>query len=729
MKYSNSCSETNRRPQSRCLSAVLMTIGFAFCQISLVMAAPPANIPASGNPKIGKGVSQEIAANGFANVVIALAEPKTPPGLVNMPKMKNEIALMQSAVLAGVDGDGYVGKYAFNSVPALAGALKSEKALNALANNPSVVKIDLDVGGEGHLASSVPLIGADLRHGLGNSGSGVVVAVLDSGLDTDNPDLADDLIAEACFADNDGSIDGVGRCPNGSDRQTGAGAAEDDAGHGTHVTGIITSNGTSGVVGVAPDADIVAIRVTYGPSFSGAFASFAEIIAALDYIIDNPGLGVQVINMSIGTNALFTGDCDAAAAWTIAGSTAINTLRANGVIAFASAGNNGSTTQMSAPACFSNVISVGSSDDSDVPAGTTNSNASTDIFAPGVNVDSSAIGGGTTNASGTSMASPTAAGCAALLIETAEATTPDDIETRLETSAFQVNVPGNGLSFPRIDCAPFANVPPVCDAGGPYVAECAATVGLDGTGSNDPDGGSLDFLWEGPIDGGSAVGPTPLVEFLAPTGAKNISLTVSDGEDDTQCSAPVTVEDTTMPSIILPADVIEECSAPDGTAVVLGTATATDSCDANPVVDNNAPALFPLGDTQVTWAATDADGNQASDIQLVTVVDTTPPEVTCNAPATITPPDAEISFTATATDQCQADVTPTITQYDCFKVNKKGKVIGKNASCLVSFAGDKLTISDVGGVSTFITWTAFATDASGNTGTEECSLQIANPGL
>ena len=65
----------------------------------------------------------------------------------------------------------------------------------------------------------------------------------------------------------------------------------------------------------------------------------------------------------------------------------------------------------------------------------------------------------------------------------------------------------------------------------------------------------------------------------------------------------------------------------------------------------------------------------------------------------------------------------------CFKVNKKGKVIGQNASCLVSFAGDKLTISDVGGVSTFITWTAFATDASGNTGTVECSLQIANPGL
>ena len=62
--------------------------------------------------------------------------------------------------------------------------------------------------------------------------------------------------------------------------------------------------------------------------------------------------------------------------------------------------------------------------------------------------------------SGTSMASPHAAGCAALLIEAGDATTPDEIETRLKTSGVQVTDPKNDLTFPRIDCVPDQNQPP-----------------------------------------------------------------------------------------------------------------------------------------------------------------------------------------------------------------------------------------------------------------------------
>ena len=276
----------------------------------------------------------------------------------------------------------------------------------------------------------------------------------------------------------------------------------------------------------------------------------------------------------------------------------------------------------------------------------------------------------------------------------------------------------------------FVDVPPICDANGPYLAECSVgSITLDGSGSFDPDGGLLSsFTWEGPFLGSPASGETPTVQFPGPTGDKQLDLTVQDDELDTaMCTAQVTVQDTLAPSIAAPDDVSEECAAPAGTPVALGSATATDACDPNPIISNNAPSLFPLGDTVVNWTATDDDGNQAFDDQTVTVVDTIPPDIFCNSPSTITPPDAPVSFTATATDQCEGALTPEITDFDCFKFTKKGKRVNKTKSCVVTFAGDQITISDSGGVSDTITWTVVATDASGNATTETCSLNVVNP--
>ena len=707
--------------------AAFLFMGFA----SIAQAAQPLT---SAEAKIGPGVLEQIRKTGSATVMIALkqspvieqAQGNRVIGL-DMAAEKSRIADMQSDVLARLGYYDYEERDTYSAVPALAGRIKSQAGLSALARNPHVVRIDIDAGGGGHLANSVPVIAADLRHAVGNTGGGIVVAVLDSGIDTDHDNLADNLLAEACFADDDGTIDGVGRCPNGSDRQTGPGAAEDDAGHGTHVSGIVTSNGTLGSVGVAPDAGIVAVKFTYGPSFSGAFQFYSELVAALNYVINNPQLNVQVINMSVGTNALYNGDCDNSNASNLAGAAAINTLRANGVTTFASAGNNSSSTQMSSPACLSNVISVGASDNSDVEASFTNSNASTDIFAPGVNVISSVPGNTTGNASGTSMSSPHAAGCAALMIEAGDAVTPDQIEALMESSAFTVTVAGNGLTFPRIDCSTFVNIAPICDANGPYLAECGASTQLDGTGSSDPNGDVLTFQWTGPFEVSPASGAMPSVVFTTPTGLKDVFLTVDDGLDDAQCSASVSVVDTTPPSISEPLDAVAECAAPEGTPVALGDATALDSCDPNPAISNDAPALFDLGDTDVTWTATDNDGNQASAVQTVTIVDTTPPEIFCNAVPSITPPDAPVAFTASADDQCHGPLTAEVTDYDCFKFTKKGKLIRKTNSCIVSISGDQISILDSGGVADIITWQVTATDGSGNNSTMECSVNVVKP--
>ena len=400
---------------------------------------------------IGPGVTQAVAA-GPAIVVVALQPPDDSGG--GAIELSSAISSAQNAVASTLVDAREV--YRFSYVPAMVLEVDDLQSIDALAKNPQVRRVDIDVGGTGLLADSSPLVGATNRHSQSNRGDNVTVAVIDTGIDSDHPDLVADVdgAAQACFGYN-GSGTGVGFCPDGTDLQVGVGAAEDDAGHGTHVSGIITSDGVVAPTGIAPDASVVAIKSLDNCSLGGCFYSFTlNVVAALDYIIANPQLGIDIINMSLGTNARFAGDCDNVTSWTMAGAAAINTLRSSGVTAFASAGNDGSGTLMGVPACLSNVIAVGASDDFDTVASFSDSNSKTDIFAPGVAIVADAIGGSTIALSGTSMASPTAAGCAALLLEAGEATTPDSIEARLQTSSVSVFDPTNGLLFPRINCEP-----------------------------------------------------------------------------------------------------------------------------------------------------------------------------------------------------------------------------------------------------------------------------------
>jgi len=217
------------------------------------------------------------------------------------------------------------------------------------------------------------------------------------------------------------------------------------------------------------------------------------------------------------------------------------------------------------------------------------------------------------------------------------------------------------------------------------------------------------------------------VVFEAPTGLKTVVLVVTDTEgDNDSCPADVQVQDTLAPFIQAPDDITAECTSPAGTPVDLGTPIVSDECDAAPSVSNDAPALFPLGTTTVNWLATDADGNQGQDLQSVLVEDTTPPQAFCNSPATITPPDAPIAFTATASDTC-GTATVIVTGYDCYMVNPAGKRVNKKLSCVVSAAGDTITVYDSGGVADRITWTIVATDTSGNTSSTACEVTVVNP--
>jgi subtilisin family serine protease len=429
----------------------------------LCVCRPEPVLAASG--KVGASVQAAVSGGSPARVVIALHEVPA-AGVRSLGTAAAQVSAVQDRALAALAGHYFELLHRFDHVPGLVVQV-DQAGLDALTAHPEVRRMDLDVSGAGSLASSVPVINADVLHGFGFTGSGVTVAVLDSGLQTDHPDLADDLMHQDCFLDEDGSINGVGDCPNGSDRQTGAGAAEDGKGHGTQTTGIVTSRGTVSAVGVAPDAGIVAVKVLDDSGTAGTFSFFTEIVAALDHIIaSHPE--VQVINMSLGTSALYVGDCDDSTAFNILGAAAVDTLRASGVVAFASSGNGSSGTRMSSPACLSQVISVGATDDGDIVAAFTNTSTTTDVMAPGVSVTSTGLGGGTSTGSGTSFASPHAAGCAALLLEAGLATTPDEIEARLESSGTQVVDATNGLSFPRIDCLQSAPAPAPAPALSPW---------------------------------------------------------------------------------------------------------------------------------------------------------------------------------------------------------------------------------------------------------------------
>jgi hypothetical protein len=143
-----------------------------------------------------------------------------------------------------------------------------------------------------------------------------------------------------------------------------------------------------------------------------------------------------------------------------------------------------------------------------------------------------------------------------------------------------------------------------------------------------------------------------------PLGTTDLTVTATDASGNhASAVVPVTVADTTPPVIAAPADVVAEANAVLST-VAIGSATATDIFPV--IVASDAPAAYPLGETTVSWTATDANGNQAGATQAVRVVDTTPPvlsvppDVTVIADGALTPVEAG---TATATDVFGATVT------------------------------------------------------------------------
>jgi hypothetical protein len=210
------------------------------------------------------------------------------------------------------------------------------------------------------------------------------------------------------------------------------------------------------------------------------------------------------------------------------------------------------------------------------------------------------------------------------------------------------------------------NLPPTINAGVDIVSECSETGGstitLDATGSTDPEFDSLTYAWSCSVALSDPAAAMPTAFF-----AKGPVVTCRvDATDLAACNPDadtvnVTVVDTTEPLVTAPDDVTAECESPTGTSVSIGTATAVDVCDPTLTVESDAPASYPLGETTVTWTSTDDDSNQGSDTQIVTVEDTTPPDLSVTlSETTLWSPDhkmVEIEATIEVSDICDANPT------------------------------------------------------------------------
>jgi len=315
-------------------------------------AARPAWLDAAASarlaPQLRARLEAPLPAEGLAVGVVLVERdlPRSPSA------RRARIAERQRTVIDAAAGRGFDERRRYGRLAGFAGRA-GERALEALAHHPLVLHVYLDGALHLNLAQGRPLVAADLAHAGGFTGAGVVVATIDSGVDTDHPDLADDLIAEACFCDNAVGISGC--CPNGRDSQTGAGSAEDDLGHGTAVAGVISSGGVDAAEGVAPDAGIVAVKV-FAASGGG---SFSDIAAGLDWVLDNhTHLGIRVVNLSLGDSTEYNNSLDSPCSNTNTAN-AIRDLTEEGVAVFASSGNESYDDGISFPACVPEAISVG----------------------------------------------------------------------------------------------------------------------------------------------------------------------------------------------------------------------------------------------------------------------------------------------------------------------------------------------------------------------------------
>jgi serine protease AprX len=306
------------------------------------------------------------------------------------------------------------------------------------------------------MATVADAIGADRLWARGVDGSGVGVALIDSGV------VPVDGLA------------GPGKVVNGPDLSFESQAADyrylDTFGHGTHMAGIVAGNDGGSFRGVAPGARLVNLKVA---SREGA-TDVSQVVAAIDWVVqhrNDPGLGIRVLNLSYGTDGMQDYRLDPLAK-------AVEEAARHGIVVVVSGGNDGADRpSLVNPATDPYVLAVGAVnlkgtasvlDDVVAPFSSRGSaSRGVDLVAPGVSITSLRNPGSTIDTehpsavvadrffrgSGTSQAAAVVSGAAALLLAARPDLTPDQVKGLLTTTASPVP-----LAEPRAQGAGRINV-------------------------------------------------------------------------------------------------------------------------------------------------------------------------------------------------------------------------------------------------------------------------------
>ena len=346
-----------------------------------------------------------------------------------------------------------------------------DKTLTEFKADPSVVSVEPETQVAGFTSPSyftsqwgLTTLGVDLVSGT-TQGNGITVAVIDSGVDANNPDLVGRVINGVDYRDGfsilttDNLIDNCvsytdaiysGR-PNHADF-----GKYDPHGHGTHVAGIIASNGI-GIKSVAPQALIMPIRVL---SAQGT-GDMSDVACGIKYAADN---GAKVINLSLGSST------DSAAL-----RATIGYAISKDVLVVAAAGNGGPTAPPSYPAAYPDVLAVGAVNQNLTIASFSNVGNYVDVVAPGVGIWStcSSPSNACTTAdgdpnyeslSGTSMAAPFVAGLAALIFAMDANLARTDVASIITSSSIDKGASG----FDQIFGYGLVNAPAATTKSGEY---------------------------------------------------------------------------------------------------------------------------------------------------------------------------------------------------------------------------------------------------------------------
>ncbi len=310
-------------------------------------------------------------------------------------------------------------KYSYKHIPAVAADLPEQTIENLKKNNKiAYIEPDYKVSALGETVPwGITKIGAPSVHTNGNKGTGINIAIIDTGINYNHPDLSENYKGGYDFVNDD--VDPL-----------------DDNGHGTHCAGIIAAvDNDIGVIGVAPEANLYSLKVL--DSTGSGYIS--DVIAAIEWAIEtrkdtDTSNNIQIISMSLGSNSGVT-------AYETACSQAYN----SGILLVAAAGNDGNTrgtgNSVDYPAAYSSVIAVAATDSMNKRASYSSTGPAVELTAPGVNILST-YENDLTSLSGTSMACPHVAGTAALVLAANPSFTNVNIRNRLTKTATDLGTRG-----------------------------------------------------------------------------------------------------------------------------------------------------------------------------------------------------------------------------------------------------------------------------------------------